>query len=63
MREEHQIEANRIRNKKNYYIRRAIQDKEKMKILEEEVRIRNRDITLMNEVRMLAEKVLNENFK
>jgi hypothetical protein len=60
MREEHQIEANRIRNKKNYYIRRAIQDKEKMKILEEEMRIRNRDIALMNEVRMLAEKVLNE---
>jgi hypothetical protein len=60
MREEHQIEANRIRNKKNYYIRRAIQDKEKMKMLEEEVRIRNRDISLMNEVRLLAEKVLNE---
>jgi hypothetical protein len=60
MREEHQIEANRIRNKKNYYIRRAIQDKEKMKILEEEMRIRNRDISLMNEVRLLAEKVLNE---
>jgi hypothetical protein len=63
MREEHQIEANRIRNKKNYYIRRAIQDKEKLKMLEEEVRIRNRDIALMNEVRLLAEKVLNENFK
>ena len=62
MREEHQIEANRIRNKKNYYIRRAIQDKEKMKILEEEMRIRNRDIALMAEVRMLAEKALNENF-
>jgi hypothetical protein len=63
MREEHQIEANRIRARKNYYIRRAIQDKEKLKMLEEEVRIRNRDISLMNEVRLLAEKVLNENFK
>jgi hypothetical protein len=60
MREEHQIEANRNRARKNYYIRRAIQDKEKLKMLEEEVRIRNRDLSLMNEVRMLAEKVLNE---
>lgn len=62
MREEHQIEANRVRARKNYYIKRAIQDKEKLKMLEEEVRIRNRDITLMAEVRMLAEKALNENF-
>jgi hypothetical protein len=62
MREEHQIEANRVRARKNYYIKRAIQDKEKLKMLEEEVRIRNRDIALMNEVRILAEKVLNENF-
>jgi hypothetical protein len=63
MREEHQIEANRVRARKNYYIKRAIQDKEKMKMLEEEARIRNRDLSLMNEVRLLAEKVLNENFK
>jgi len=63
MREEHQIEANRVRARKNYYIKRAIQDQEKLKMLEEEVRIRNRDIALMNEVRILAEKVLNENFK
>jgi hypothetical protein len=63
MREEHQIEANRVRARKNYYVKRAIQDKEKLKMLEEEVRIRNRDISLMNEVRLLAEKVLNENFK
>jgi len=63
MREEHQIEANRVRARKNYYVKRAIQDKEKLKMLEEEVRIRNRDIALMNEVRILAEKVLNENFK
>lgn len=62
MREEHQIEANRVRARKNYYVKRAIQDKEKLKMLEEEVRIRNRDITLMAEVRMLAEKALNENF-
>jgi hypothetical protein len=60
MREEHQIEANRVRARKNYYVRRAIQDKEKLKMLEEEVRIRNRDITLMNEARLLAEKALNE---
>jgi len=63
MREEHQIEANRVRARKNYYIKRAIQDQEKLKMLEEEVRIRNRDLALMNEVRILAEKVLNENFK
>ena len=63
MREEHQIEANRVRARKNYYVKRYIQDKEKLKMLEEEVRIRNRDICLMAEVRLLAEKVLNENFK
>jgi len=60
MREEHQIEANRVRARKNYYVKRAIQDKEKLKMLEEEVRILNRDISLMNEARLLAEKVLNE---
>jgi len=63
MREEHQIEANRIRARKNYYVKRDIQDKEKLKILEEEVRIRNRDIRLMNEVRLLAQEVLNEKSK
>lgn len=50
------VEANRIRARKRYYINRAHKEHKQYLDALEEVRIRNRDIALMNEVRSIAQK-------
>jgi hypothetical protein len=52
-------ERNRIRNRRNYYIKRALKDHKDYLDAVEKVRIHNRDIALMNEVRNIAQKFLS----
>jgi hypothetical protein len=52
-------ERNRIRNRKNYYIKRALKEHKDYLDAVEKVRILNRDIVLMNEVRNIAQKILS----
>lgn len=59
MRDEYQVEANRNRARKNYYLYRARKDDKEYKEALEKVRILNRDIALMNEARSIAQKVLS----
>ena len=52
-------ERNRIRNRRHYYIKRAIKEHKDYLDAVEKVRILNRDIALMNEVREIAKKILS----
>jgi len=59
MRDEYQVENNRNRARKNYYVYRDRKDDKEYKEALEKVRILNRDIALMNEVREIAKKILS----
>ena len=59
MRDEYQVENNRNRARKNYYVYRDRNDDKEYKEALEKVRILNRDIALMNEVREIAKKILS----
>ena len=58
MRDEYQTEANRVRARKRYYQVRDIKEHKAYLDAVEEVRIRNRDIALMNEVRKRAQEII-----
>lgn len=59
MRDEYQVETNRNRARRNYYVYRDRKDDKEYKEALEKVRILNRDIALMNEVREIAKKILS----
>jgi len=59
MRDEYQVENNRNRARRNYYTYRDRKDDKDYKEALERVRILNRDIALMNEVREIAKKILS----